>query len=306
MKKNSRSKVILGLAAILAGTVGVGVTSTVAWFTTQNSATVSFADAVVRGDNTYIAVAFAGNQPTNNHIANGSNGITVTTASNGSSVAITGATTQVTDISGDGKTFYHPQGYKADTNTATGVQTITTNADNITYYIAFNITVTNKASTNTNFFIDAATTVSASNADANSVEAAKSARVAILDGTTLKSYWQPNGANDTTFKYLKTTAGTMWGLASTPCSEQTIAVKTQAETTEEPVESVFHTGDWTAPSATVTDNPRGQLLGNLATLNSSKTITVVMWLDGTISTGDNDCIGGSYKLDLHLTGVAAA
>ena len=325
----NKTKVVLGLTAILAGTVGVAGVSTFAWFTTQNTAKISFTDAVVRGDSTHISVSYAATQPANNHIVDGAEGVSIATAGNGSSVGITGAQTQVVDLSGNGQNFYRPMNYAKDgydsvvssstvKTDCTGIQKNVQNGS-ATYYIAFNITVSNNSDVPTDVYIDAGSSIKAVDLAQNSLTAAKASRVAIWEDatyvpTTQRTLWSPK-TEDATSYYLSETAGTTHTYAF---NREDLAVYqneiSELDTTD-PVGKFFHVGTYTAATKSVgalddevsvptaTGSNKGGFVCFLPTLHSTKTFTLTMWIEGTDSAGNDLCINGHVALDLVLAGV---
>jgi hypothetical protein len=306
----NKTKVVLGLAAMLAGTAGIAGVSTFAWFTTQSTADLGFTDAVVRGDNTYIGVGFSNPQPENGFsttegVAN--NGVTITPSTNDKEVKITGAAVKMIDLSGDASIFYHPNNYQknSDTETAQSITHYTANTSTVTYFLTYNITVTNKADTPTDVYLNSASVTAVSTAAPADVAAAKATRVAIFDVSTpatpvLKTMWQQT--TETSYSYLKTVAntGAIFGLTGQECEPQTI--NPAATNPTDPVEQVFHVGAFTASGTT----DKGQSLGHLAALGDTKTYNIRMWIEGTMKVAINTCIGGHVALALQLRGQATA
>ena len=92
---NNKTKIMLGLSALTAGTLAAGATGTLAWFTTNKTATATYQKVTVIGTQGNLNVAIEG----------------VTTGS-GTSQAGTTTTAQggtISDVSSkDGLTFYQP------------------------------------------------------------------------------------------------------------------------------------------------------------------------------------------------------
>ncbi len=314
----NKSKVVLGLVAMVAATAGVGATATFAWFTTQNTATVNFASSNVVSDNNSITVEYS-------HVAN--NGIPVDASNNPSSanvtnnnaksaLSISGFSIDSRDVSGDGKTFYRPT-WKSGLagSEAQSISTVSNdkvfNADGSvksgkTYYVTFGVKITNKSTTATNIYLDENTKVSPAVAGTINDAAASATRVAIWDDTTIVSYWH-NDTTDATLQYLKKDAdktSTTYKLANAECALTDIT----SSDTDKTMYNVTHRGAWTTPvknsqSGVVTKDTGSQLCTIGAT--ASKTITVSMWIEGTYSTATDSCIGGSVSLQLGLTSIQA-
>jgi hypothetical protein len=333
----NKTKVVLGLAAMLAGTAGIAGVSTFAWFTTQSTANFTFTDAVVRGDNTYIAVKLASTQndfngfSTNAGEANA--GVTINNK-NDNLLAISGAAVDMIDLSGDGTQFYHPQNYTEPTSqvasgagsvdvkvpTCTGFTPISANISGTTYFLDVNVSVFNKASNKTSVLVDqisvspaktlkkGATVGSTNDADYETLPAstlaATATRVSIIDITdaakpVLSTMWQSQTGGS--YNYLKkdaANASTTYAKKSAPCTVQAIVPD---GTGADPVEKVFHAGAY----ETGKETGNGRVLGDLEKQDSVRTYNIKMWIEGTLDVATNSCIGGHVALNVQFRGKAA-
>jgi hypothetical protein len=305
---NNKSKIVLGLAAMVAGTVGVGTTATFAWFTTQNTASVSFANAHVVSDNASIQVQYF--EVTNNHIDGTKVTAGKTTA--GGSVTIAGASVECRDISGDGSTFYRP--HWTTFNTTADTMNSANNDATKSNYVTFGVAVTNKGKADTKVFIgkDSSVTGTVVTAEDGSkstptanTNAATSTRVAVFEGstqtgaTTLVSTWQYSAAStavNTDFKYIKADATATGAALAYACTGYTLA---------SPDAATFHAGGFSA-AATYADTTKGRLLTTFTKQNETRYLIISMWIEGTLSSADDTCIGGDVSLDFKLEAYANA
>jgi hypothetical protein len=298
MNKKSKSKVVLGLAAVLAATAGVAAVGTYAWFTTQNTATIGFADAHVVSDNASIVVQYEA--VTNSQIK--PENVTAGKETAGSIVTIAGAAIDCRDISGDGKNFYRPHWttYPTIADSMTDL-TISTFSSSKTYWVEYGIAVTNKGAAGTKLFMGAGSTVKPGTVSATQNErAAEATRVAIWSGaaagtqTNLMSTWQYDKTDHSAgYKYLAKETGTAYGL--TAYNLKDVAAATLVE--GEPVGCAYADTAATKP---------GQYLGTFAAQNEVIHLTISMWIEGTLSLATDDCIGGYVQSTIKLEAYAAA
>jgi hypothetical protein len=310
MNKKSKSKVVLGLAAILAATAGVAGVGTYAWFVTQNTAVVNFAHAHVTSDSANIDVVYRPIK--NNGIAAGD---VTAYGTAGFSIA---STVQARDISGNGNTMYRPASWTGVQTTASGSGTtsvapsgalaIQDNTDSVRYFVRFGINVTNKGAANTKVFIKSGSAITATGTGA--ADALSGARVAIwncatdanhdMTGALPNTYWQQSattniysglkdGGTVGEYSYLKTAAhSAIYGLTEQPCVVSDAAAD---------FGTAWHQGGWTDAAYAATG---AQLLGNFGE-NESKYFTLTMWLDGTISSDAS--VGADIVLNMSLVAL---
>jgi hypothetical protein len=329
----NKTKVVLGLAAMLAGTAGIAGVSTYAWFTTQSTVKVSYNNATVRGDSVHISVSFdKTNQPT---------GMTFTDANlpsakqSSSQVAIEGMSTAIVDLSGDGKTFYRPVNYKKDGYTsgtakydAENVET-KSNKSTVTYFLSFNVLIENNSDQNTDVYLDPASLVEAYDPDGAGTEvatdssknAAKYTRVAIWENSGLtdknisdtavaRTLWDPNQA--AAGMILLPTADSHNTVADSIAFGKDYGYKNHTLTDggvvkdgDQNAAQYYHYGDAVLP-ATFTDATRvdgkGSFICSLPTRTSKKSINISMWIEGTYVGADDTCINGIVDAQLAFIG----
>jgi hypothetical protein len=204
---NSKSKIILGLSAILAVSAGVAATSTFAWFSTSRTTSVSITGIGVKSNSGNLwCVAST--------ITNG--GITIATGDEGSQskTPVLTASGNMYDVSGDGLTFYQPKFDNGNVDSATGIgtkahgMTTVTNTATTLGYRTFQLTFHNGDENSAAddpavaLYVDTSS-ITAGNSDGKSTNAAACTRIAILDSTAtnLLFYWQQSSEADTRTPY---------------------------------------------------------------------------------------------------------
>ena len=288
---NNKSKIVLGLAAMVAGTVGVGTTATFAWFTTQNTATLSFANAHVVSDNASILIQYEA--VTNNHITDAQ--VTSGRTAPAGSVTIAGASVDCRDISGDGSTFYRPH-WKTFNVEADSMSPIV-NTSSKSYFVTFGLAVTNKGAAATKVFIGK--TSSVSGAEGAGAQAAKATRISVREGataaaaTTLMSTWQydpTDGTANTNYNYI---------VADATATSANGAYKLAGYKLSNPTAATFFAGPYTT-DATYANTDAGRLLTTFTTQNETRHLVISMWIEGTVAAATDACIGGDVNLNLVL------
>jgi len=282
----NKSKLILGLAAMLGVTAAAGTTAGFAWFTTIRTATVSLTNAHVYSDYGDLKVQYV-------DVAN--NGITGASTTITSSLAIS-ATSQVTDISGDGKTFYKP--VWAPT-TGIGQPTVANSISSIanvsgkTYFVQFGLNLINSGTAQFSVYLESGSAVTGVTSSTADVAAAKATRVAVWSTDTTpvnKTVWQ-NDITDAAagYKYLTTAAA------------GTKAYTVDGYTLATPAAGTFHAGGFTEIT-TAAAAVNGQVI---ATVAGSSTVEVIVsaWIEGTLSEADNDAVGGNVNLNFALAAI---
>lgn len=292
----TRSKLIVALSSLLAVTAGAAATSTFAWFTTTRTASVNFTSAKAYDKSGKLSITY--DAVTNGSVEGNSQASNI--------VNLTGGTSgNVTDISGDGRTFYRPTWIPGKDGTkASAIPTVVNSTDSH-YYIQFGVTLTNSATTGNpdlTVYLDAASYVKAHTAGtAIDVNAAKATRVAIytvaaagvLASTdTLTTLWQ-NDTTDSTYQYLTTYAATgAYDVPSTATEKASLATLAAAN---------IHAGAFTEVTKGFTPGTM-QTIGTIAATKSIS-LVVSIWLEGTLSTcvntpEANTVVGGAVDTNL--------
>jgi hypothetical protein len=306
----SKSKVILGLAAVLAGTVGVAAVSTFAWFTTQNSAQLAFAHAYIKANNANILVTYDDSVPGNGINATDD----VTAVGNGFSVS---STVDVTDISGDGINFYRPvwQDFNATPKVASGISSYTAIGG---HYVKFGATITNQ---NTNqgvyVYMGSGSTIEGNTSDSKDADAAKASRLAVVDPAgdsgngSLISYWQAAKVDGRDYQYLAAgTAGadsaySVDGYKLVTCSVANLPTW-RLGSFSNPATNKYTADDAARDANDVVDAARavgdGQTVCYLPE-SGTKTVDFVMWVEGTNLEATDSIIDHSIKFNVELFAI---
>jgi hypothetical protein len=295
----TRSKLIVALSSLLAVTAGAAATSTFAWFTSTRTATVTYQKATAyttSGDLTLKYSAPAVGAGFNNPATDAyTNSLAITNATDGG---------KVTDISGDGVTFYKPKLTADSTNAAdkwkfvNDTYTAVANSATVSYYVEFGISFhngnTNPATNKMKVYINTGSTLVAATATGEGASAqqakndlaVKAMRVAFLTGSTLTAYWNPN---DTTAEdsLVYMSSGTVTGNALTTAKENSLAH--------------YHYSNYTDVNTADSTTLEKQYLGEVA--DTDLVITVRMWLEGTSTSCLNEAKGGETNLNLAFAGI---
>lgn len=289
----TRSKLIIALSSLLAVTAGVAATSTFAWITSTRTATVTYKKATAYSNNGNLTLKYVA--PTAGAAFNTPN-ITDYTGQLDITNAVAGG--KITDISGDGVTFYKPKLTADSTDSiqkfVDGTYAAIANSDSTSYYVEFGIAfhngntdpATNKmkvyVNTGSSLLADVSTTGTTEEKaiqNAKNDLAAKATRVAFLAGSatpTLQAYWNPN--SDATPIYMSSGTVADNKIVTTACTGLSEYV-------------AGNYGDINL-AATAIEN---QYLGEVA--DTDLAITVRMWLEGT----STSCINGSKDGQVNLT-----
>ncbi len=315
----TKNKVMLGIAAMTAATLGVGTTATFAWFTTTRTATVNVSKIEAK--------ALAGNLEIKyNPIAKGGTvagtGTTANTYVAGGNLNVAGESTTITyatDVSGDGKTFYRPNWKPgADGTTASSI-TALASAENtaavadpaapaLQNWVEFNLSFKNSGNKAIDLFLNKGSQVNAvDTGDTADVAAAKATRIAIWDSTNANCLclWQYDNTDAATLKNVTTAAaGTaLYGVDKFTTAALAAEVYTDATHVTPHEILVGEPQDVVVENQNALKNaPSEQYLG---TLNAAAelTVRVAIWFEGTLTECDNDALGGQTSITLAFAGL---
>ena len=132
---NNKTKIMLGLSVLTAGTLAAGATGTLAWFTTNKTATATYKNITAVGTQGNIKAAIT---TLNGDVADNTNGAAVTVAN---------STAKISDVSSnDGITFYQPD-WKGAAGNGTNIEfnKINTVTGVSGYYLQYLVTITNQS-----------------------------------------------------------------------------------------------------------------------------------------------------------------
>jgi hypothetical protein len=293
----NKTKLVLGLAALTAVTAGVATTSTLAWFTTTRTASVSFQNIGIYGatGNLGITLAKAGTYGFKGEVPTKS----------GNSYSVGAQTNAVTDISGNGALFYKPTWDPTSSSIATSIKAVSNDADNY-YYVQFILTLTNSSTANPlNVYLSEGTSITSS--DATHLYAAHAARVAIFNfsdtatstiATTATASRYLTDGTDTTFNYVSSSAGgSLYSTATNGFVNSTTLTGTMATTADATAVTSTEPATKTDDKTFVTTVPV-----NNGTKDGEAYVGVSIWLEGESANCNNDAAKETLSVALHLTG----
>ncbi len=268
---NKKNKVLLSAVGLVLLSGIAATSSTFAWFTTVRTASINYTEATVTSASGNLVVAYKSSQNT----------VTGNTVDN--VTTITGANS-ITDISGDGKTFYKPV-WAVPTTTASVINTVST-ADG--FYVDFTVTVSRDNTLAQNGFkvyLGAGTEI-VGKTDSNQAlndSVVPATRLAVLgsDGEVVLR-WAP--VAETSPKYLVDGTG----------AYGTTTHQVQAD-------SALKTGAITTETTIAAADAAGYLVADLASGTLASTdLTFRIWIEGEDAQTVNAIIGGVFNVNIAL------
>lgn len=304
---NNKSKLVLGLSAMLAATVGVAATGTFAWFTTTRVAQVNVTSATVYSSYGKLAVAYAATQPAQGATAISASG----TGTPADPIALSATTNNMTDISGNGNTFYKPTWLPGYEGTSCSAMPTSPNTATNAYYVAFALTFTNSGTASIDVYFDSTTVLKAHDTegdaatiDANAMKATRVAVWTTQETPTLVSLWQQE-TDAAGYKYISAATGTAYSTDTTYGGTLTTLTSGTGS---------FNVGAYTAVKKGFESTAKaGQKLCTLTSTGATATttLTFTMWLEGTATTAVNtdavahNAIGGKVDAEFHFAALEA-
>lgn len=281
---NKKNKVLLSTVGLLLLSGIAATSSTFAWFTTIRTAKVNFGDAEVVTKSGDLAIEYVGSANT---------GVTATQAAE--VVTITG-TNKVTDISGDGKTFYKPVWADSNAMVASVINDVTSTANG--HYVDFTIKVSRSndiADNGLKVYLGAGTEIvgktdTDSDQQALNDSVVAATRLAVLDDAgEVILRWAP--VAETSPEYLVAGTGTGAYGTTTHQLESDTALKSG------------EISDFTTIAAA---DGAGFLVADLASGTSTDAvITFRAWIEGEDAETTNDIIGGVFNVNIALYALEA-
>lgn len=299
---NKKNKLLLSSVGLLLVSGFAATASTFAWFTTVRSASVNFSSATVTTNNAGLEVKFNPGKSYSNMSATGTNNV----------ISLTGAN-KVTDISGDGVNFFKPVWNAKSINTEDGLT-----ADSIT---EIDYTAGNKAN---GYFVDFALDISRTSpvegqpidplanglkvflgentritpktvGSSKDEQAVKAARMAVVNSENkVVQYYSP--VEETSYKYLKTGTGSIYGL---PGFEQATKLAADVRTSFPPTSNEVSSVEKQALIADLTWTAKGDVI-------STVTLNFRAWIEGTDTDAINSAIGGVFNIELDIYALEVA
>jgi hypothetical protein len=296
---DKKNKILLSSVALLLVS-GTAVTAgTFAWFTTVRSATISYSSATVKTDSGNLNVAYKSSLNT----------LAVNDATPGV-IALAGAN-KVTDISGDGVSFYKPVWNSYDTNAtlADSIEDVSSTADG--YFIDFTVTISrtnvNSEAKGMYVYLGQGTSISAVDpGNQADVDAANAARLAVVnyddrtsEGTAATNFiWARNPDANSQYISLAETGTSAYGVDG---------YQLTSVTADNDGDLLYSGAIKNAPTPASSVLPKiADLSFDGATPLITEDITFRVWLEGVKV--QNSARGGVFKvnLDLYALEVAAA
>lgn len=278
---NKKNKVLLGAIGLVLLSGIAATSSTFAWFTTVRTASIAYSEATVQSSDGNLAIDYQSSLNT------WSGAPTYDAEAN--KVTIAGAN-KVTDISGDGKTFYKPV-WTTPVSAASSIETVATSgaagvADG--FYIDFTVRLSRSNAVNENglkVYLGTGTTIAPKDgSNPADTGAVKAARLAVLDSLgNVKVRWAPE--EETGAKYITTGTGPLYGVDG-------------FETT---TDSTYKHGTITSAGTMAAADAAGFLVADLSkTVANEANVTFRIWLEGEDTHCANAILGGKFNVNIAL------
>ncbi len=297
-KMNTKTKLMLGLSALTAGTLAAGATGTFAWFTTNKSAKATYSKITASSSTNNLKIEIGGVSETGltaqKNWSTDENGIT--TYTDAKLEATKSGTTDVS--SADGLTFKKPNWASASGNSQKVNETTPfTKTVAGTDFTMFYVKVENTGSTEANIFLDSKTSITATTSTKNEdVALARWTRLAVIDAGTTKPEIASDGTLPTgTLKWLYENAAQLGDDISKYVKDKKDDYSLElADVTSDTHVTAFGSISEDAQSGT----------GYLATIDKSaaKYYLFSVWMEGTENDAQDAAVGGS--IDITLSFVA--
>ena len=292
---NNKNKVLLtsvGLALLS----GIAATSsTFAWFTTTRTASISYSNATVTSSQSNLILTYKGSTNTfTTAPAVGSTG----------NISIVGGN-QVTDISGDGISFFKPI-WSADTGVATKIDPVTSAEG---FYVEINVNIAIFGQTNMNVYLGQGTGITPVSAAAADIKAVAASRMAVLVGAT-PTVPTILYAPDADYDVAGTpTNGHQYLDAASSTPVDVFANNAVADASKEIMTSPAVVAGPFATSTTVAGATAGSLVASLTTTSTNVDVTFRVWIEGedvdAINQVGNTALGGIFNVAINLYALEA-
>lgn len=319
---------ILGLSVAAAITLGVGSVSTYAWFRTVRTASLNLTDVNLRARTSNLILTVTNMTSGNTSFVGEETG---TTTDSDRIVNVNALTNPITDISGDGKTFYKPtfDPHHDDPKNAYGLVassikevkngTVDTDTGYKYFYVQLGLSLKNSGNIAMSVYVDGLSQITPKDSGTTKdVNAAKATRVALFsvdskadnattftdpfaEGRTVaeKTLWQGTAETDTTkypYQYLTKDSASTAHEAYTHYEGETPTSPRDDDMVLKAVNTTnFHTGSFTTVFSTKPDTPAAGT--SIGSIEAGKQIDLVMsvWAEGTTSyaTGDINADDGA-------------
>lgn len=277
---NKKNKVLLGAIGLVLLSGIAATSSTFAWFTTVRTASISYSEATVQSSDGNLAIEYKSSlntwsgTPSYDEVAN--------------KVTIAGAN-KVTDISGDGKTFYKPV-WTTPVSTASSIEPVPTTGDPGVadgFYIDFTVRLSRDndvAENGLKVYLGTGTTIAPKDPlNPKDTGAVKAARLAVINQGDVKVRWAPEQETDP--KYITTGDGELYGVSD---------FKTTTDST-------YKHGAITSADSKAAADLAGFLVADLSKgVANEANVTFRIWLEGEDSDCNNNILGGAFNVNIAL------
>ncbi len=280
---NKKNKVLLGAIGLVLLSGIAATSSTFAWFTTVRTASISYSEATVQSSDGNLAIEYKSSLNTWSG--------TPSYDEEANKVTIAGAN-KVTDISGDGKTFYKPV-WTTPVSTASNIETVkTTGSPGVAdgFYIDFTVRLSRDNAVDENglkVYLGTGTTIAPKDPEnPKDTGAVKAARLAVIDQENVKVRWAPE--QETEAKYITTGTGD---------TDSLYGVSGFKTTTDDD----YKYGEITSADSMTDADAAGFLVCDLSkNVATKRDVTFRIWLEGEDSDCNNDILGGVFNVNIAL------
>jgi hypothetical protein len=278
---NKKNKVLLGAIGLVLLSGIAATSSTFAWFTTVRTASISYSEATVQSSDGNLAIDYQSSLNT------WSGAPTYDAEAN--KVTIAGAN-KVTDISGDGKTFYKPV-WTTPVSAASSIETVPTTGDPGVadgFYIDFTVRLRRDnavAENGLKVYLGTGTTIAPKDPEnPKDTGAVQAARLAVIDHQgNVKVRWAPE--QETEPKYITTGNGPLYGVSGF----------------EATTDSNLKHGKITSADSKAAADQAGFLVADLSKgVANERDVTFRIWLEGEDEHCNNNILGGVFNVNIAL------
>ena len=275
----NKTKLMLGLSLLTAGTLAAGATGTFAWFTTNKTASATYSNIIAKSTTGSLGISM--------------HGITESNLSNGSEAtdnvaSLTGTASYVTDVSsGDGVTFAQPK-WKTNAGNDKPYYSVTDVSSKTGYFTQFYITLQNNGGAAVTVYLDTGTKVSA----ATSGDSSKNDALASWTRVAVNNLDQSESIVASGTKIFGGTAMGNQYVAPTESAGETLALQDLSATVLTTFSDI---------SAGAVENQKLFALEPGAHQN----VGVSVWMEGTAATSQDNAKGGIVDVALNFYAVEA-
>ena len=274
----NKTKLMLGLSLLTAGTLAAGATGTFAWFTTNKTASATYSNIIAKSTTGSLGISM--------------HGITEPSLEDGSEAedneaSLTGTTSYTTDVSsGDGATFAQPK-WKTNAGNDKPYYEVTDVTAKTGYFTQFYITLQNNGGAAVTVYLDTGTKVSAGTPGKSADDALASWTRVAVNNLDQSASIVASGT--------KIFGGSAMGnqyVAPTTSAGEKLALQNLSATVLTTFSDI---------SAGAVENQKLFALEP----GAHKNVGVSVWMEGTAATSQDNAKGGIVNVDLKFYAVEA-